>query len=181
MTAGHSDPGSRIVRIDGAATTIFVLVQVLAAALAAKPLLGAAVAVASALFVAGVVIYLWAFLQAVGRSRLEEIDLASLFLLASAPKQIRRSLALWWAIQAATGLATAAARPFSSLAFGILAPMFGGAMAALWAARWGTFPPRGEARSKEQAPSEGGATTAAAPPRRRWFDPVDLDDGDDRA
>ncbi|MGH9282335.1 MAG: hypothetical protein ACRD0S_05305, partial [Acidimicrobiales bacterium] len=39
-------------------------------------------------------------------------------------------------------LVAAGVRPNSSLAFGVLAPLWGQGLAALWAARHGTFPPR---------------------------------------
>ena len=39
-------------------------------------------------------------------------------------------------------VATAAARPFTPLAFGVLAPMFGLGVMGLWGAKFGTFPPR---------------------------------------
>jgi hypothetical protein len=45
-------------------------------------------------------------------------------------------------IQVAVAVATAAARPFSELAFGVLVPLFGMALLALWSARHGTFPRR---------------------------------------
>jgi hypothetical protein len=63
-------------------------------------------------------------------------------------------------------VATAAARPFSSLAFGILAPMFGLALLALWGAVHGRFPPR-------VAPATP-ATTPATPDETD----ADSDDGE---
>jgi hypothetical protein len=45
--------------------------------------------------------------------------------------------------QTAIALGTAAARPFTSVAFGILVPMFGLGLAGLWGARHGRFEARG--------------------------------------
>ena len=46
------------------------------------------------------------------------------------------------AAQAVVAVATAAVRPYSPLAFGILVPLWGLGLAGLWAARHGTFPQR---------------------------------------
>ena len=44
--------------------------------------------------------------------------------------------------QVVVAVATAAARPYSSLSFGILAVMWGLGMIGLWGARYGAFQPR---------------------------------------
>jgi hypothetical protein len=51
--------------------------------------------------------------------------------------------------------AAAALRPFTSLAFGILVPMWGLALAGVWGARHGTFGPRvvAEPRRSRTSPS----------------------------
>jgi hypothetical protein len=107
-------------------------------------LLWPAVAVDLVLFLAGCVIFLYAYLRGIGRSRDEGVTLAGLFFLAerAAPKPIAYALRLLLAAQVVVAVATAAVRPFSSLAFGILTPMFGLAMLALWGAVHGRFPPR---------------------------------------
>jgi hypothetical protein len=46
------------------------------------------------------------------------------------------------AIQVVVAVTTASIRPFTTLAFGILVPMFGIGMNGLWAARHGRFGPR---------------------------------------
>jgi hypothetical protein len=46
------------------------------------------------------------------------------------------------AAQVVVAVATAAARPFTTLAFGVLVPVFGVGLNGLWAARHGRFPPR---------------------------------------
>ena len=46
-------------------------------------------------------------------------------------------------------LGAAIARPYSSLAAGTLTPLYGLALCGLWAARYGTFPPRPPARPEK--------------------------------
>ncbi len=95
------------------------------------------------LLLGGVVAMGLAFARAVGRSRDELVDVAGLFLLlGSAPRRTR--LALWVAVgvQTAVGLAGAAARPYTSLAFGVLAPLWAYGLTVLWNAVHGAFPPR---------------------------------------
>lgn len=84
-----------------------------------------------------------AFAKAIGRSRTELIDVPGLFLLlGSAPRRTR--LLLWGAVAASTaiGVATAASRPYTSLAFGVLAPLWAYGLAVLWNATHGAFPDR---------------------------------------
>lgn len=106
------------------------------------------------LFAAGCVAFLAAYARAVGRSRAEEIGVASLFFLSGgfAPTSVRRSFMVALTVQVVVGLAAAAARPFTPLAFGVLVPVFGLGLAGLWASRFGAFgaravaagsPPRG--------------------------------------
>jgi hypothetical protein len=46
------------------------------------------------------------------------------------------------AVEILVALTTASVRPFTSLAFGVLAPVYGLALAGLWGAQYGTFKPR---------------------------------------
>lgn len=139
-------PGALIVRVDLWATVVFTLVSVGAAVWSG--LLVPAVAVDLGLFLAGCLAFAFAYLRAIGRSREETISLAGLFFLVGgvAPAAIARWLWGLVAVQAVVAVATAAARPFSSLAFGVLAPMFGLALLGLWGALHGRFPAREEAR-----------------------------------
>ena len=108
-----------------------------------------ALVVALVLFAAGCVCFLWGFGVAVSRSRTDEIGIGGLFFLAgSAPASVRRPLLTALAIQVVVAFATAAVRPFTSLAFGILVPVFGLGITGLWGARHGTFPAR---RAKDHA------------------------------
>jgi hypothetical protein len=95
------------------------------------------------LLAGGVVAAVVAFLRAIDRSRTELVDVAGLFLLiGSAPRRTRRWL--WGSVAASTlvGLGGAVARPYTSLAFGVLAPMGPYGLTVLWNAIHGAFPDR---------------------------------------
>jgi len=106
------------------------------------------------LFVIGSGAFLWAYGLAVGRSRYDAIGVGGLFFLqGSAPSQVRVALMVALATQVAISLAAAGIRPFTNVAFVVLAPVFGLGQAGLWAARHGEFPervpsrPQGKGRS----------------------------------
>lgn len=103
-----------------------------------------ALAVALCLFTAGMVAFFVALLRAVDRSRLEEFGVLGLFFLegGSAPKPVRRLLLASFLVEALVAFATAAVRPNTSLAFGILVPVYGIALVGLWGARYGHFEAR---------------------------------------
>jgi hypothetical protein len=95
------------------------------------------------LFALGILLFVRTLLVAAERSRREELSVAGIwFLSGSAPPPIRRWLLGAMAVQVVVAFATAAIRPFTALAFGILVPMFGLGLCGLWGARHGTFPPR---------------------------------------
>src|SRR5690606_15741844 len=135
--------GEGLVRLDVRATAVFTVV---AAAAAAFPGVGAyvAVPVALVLFVAGCATFLWAYAVAVGRSRYEQLSLGGLFFLGEdvAPPRVARTMRLALAVQVVAAVAAAAVRPYTAVAFTVLAPMFGLGMMALWGARHGRFPER---------------------------------------
>jgi hypothetical protein len=89
-------------------------------------------------------VFLWSFFLIAGRSRTSQIELAQVWFLSGAPtpRAVRRSLLGAFAVQVVVGLATAAVRPYTSLAAGVLVPMWGLGLCGLWAARHATFPPR---------------------------------------
>lgn len=104
---------------------------------------GPHVVVCTLLLAGGVVAASAAFVRAIGRSRTEVVDVAGLFLLlGSAPRRTRWRL--WGAVAASTviGVGAAAARPYTSLAFGVLAPLWPYGLAVLWNAVHGAFPDR---------------------------------------
>jgi len=114
-----------------------------AAAVATDAGRGLHVVVCTLLLLGGVAASGLAFVRAVGRSRTELVDVAGLFLLlGSAPRGTRRWLWAAVAAQAAVGLATASTRPYTSLAFGVLAPLWSYGLTVLWNATYGAFPPR---------------------------------------
>ncbi|HVF33117.1 MAG TPA: hypothetical protein VM933_08780 [Acidimicrobiales bacterium] len=104
-----------------------------------------AVAVAAALFAAGIGVFFWAYAIAVGRSRTDAIGIGGLFFLAgkdTADPGHKRHLLASLATQTAIALATAGARPFTTLAFGVLVPLYSLALTGLYGARHGRFGPR---------------------------------------
>ncbi|MBW3556864.1 MAG: hypothetical protein KY454_07995 [Actinobacteria bacterium] len=139
--------GKRIVAASWWGTALLTLTAGAAVAdQVARPL---AAAVAIGLNVLGVGIFFWAYAVAVRRSRSDAIGIGGLFFLAGdvAPRPVRRSLLASLVAQVAVGLSTAAARPFTSLAFGVLAPLYGLALIGLWGAKHGRFGSRSEGRS----------------------------------
>ena len=103
-----------------------------------------AAAVAVALFVAGTVAFLVALARAAGRSRTESLSVAGIFFLqGSAPRDVRRHLLASLAVQVIVAFTAAGLRPYTSLAFAILAPTYGLGVAGLWGATRGAYAPRG--------------------------------------
>ncbi len=149
-------PGATLVRASWAGTVALVAVTALAA-LWPDELAVLSAAVSLPLFVLGSVAMLAAFARAVERSRTEAIGMGGLYLLAgSAPPAVQRSMMTSLGVQVAVGLAGAIVRPYTALAFGVLASMWGLGLAGLWGARHGTFEPR--------APGSEAAARRAAPP-----------------
>lgn len=134
--------GRGIVQSAIGATALLAITTALAAADPGS-LAGPALAVALAMFFGGMGALVWSYLVAVGRSRESEIGLAGLYgLSGTAPTAVRVRLlgaAVAQVVIAAIGIAI---RPFSSLAFGFLAVMWGIGLTGLWGARHGAFPPR---------------------------------------
>ena len=136
--------GKSIIRADWWGTAAFVVTAV-PAAIAPEVFRIPAIIVCLVLFAIGCVVFLWAFAISVERSRLEEVSVAGVYLLQqSTPKPVQWHLYGALTIQIAVAIATASARPFTSLAFGILVPMYGLGLSGLWAARYGRFAARTE-------------------------------------
>jgi len=105
-----------------------------------------AAAVSVVLFAVGVVLFLWAFGIAVGRSRTEVLGVGGIYFLAGcAPRPVQWRLLGALAAQVVVSTAVALAHPFTALAFCTLVPMYGLGSAGFWGARYGTFPPRPDA------------------------------------
>jgi hypothetical protein len=137
-SAARDDP---ICRVDVWATGLFVVASALAAAWP-ETFVPLSVPVDLVLFAAGCAAFLWAYVRALGRSRDEAVTVAGLFFLGGdvAPPGHTRLLRAIAGVQGAVAVLAASLRPFTALAFSVLAPMLGLGLMALWAARHGTFP-----------------------------------------
>lgn len=123
-----------------AVTVVFVALTA-AAVVLPGPVRLAAVALDLILFLAGAVLFLAAFVVAVGRSRTETVTLAGTFLLAgTAPAPVRRRFGFLFAVQFVVGLVAASLRPYTAVAFAVLAPMSVLGAMAWWGARHGATP-----------------------------------------
>ena len=139
--------GRRIIAFAWQATALFSVTAIVAAIWPNLFFRVVAVVVALLLFAVGMIVFLVAYLRSIGRSRYEVISVAGVHLMTGgvAPAPVRRSLYGALAVQTVVALATASARPYSSLAFGVLVPLLGLALCGLWSAVCGAFPPRPEA------------------------------------
>ena len=135
--------GRRIIQASWAGTAVFTISSALGVA-APRPFSGLSSTVSAALFAGGCVVFVAAFLLAVRRSRTDDITVAMLFFLmgGGTPRPVRRRLFASLAVEVVVAVAAAAARPFTSQATGVLAPMWGLSLCGLWAARHGRFKPR---------------------------------------
>ena len=149
---------------------------------------------ALALFAVGVFAFLWAYCNAVQRSRTDAIAVSGLYLLLGPPTPTPRapascsgrcSLQLvdrrwsrrWPALDGPDG------RPGTSLALGFLVPMFGFGLNGLWAAYHGRLPePRtlrgsigGRDRMSAMAETASETIQIAAPPERVWEIAADVE------
>lgn len=129
-----------VLRLLTAVTGVFIVVTA-AAVVFPGPVRLAAVVVDLAMFLGGAVLFLAAFLVAVARSRTESVTLAGTFLLSgTAPAAVRRRFTLLFAVQFVVGLVAASLRPYTAVAFSVLAPMSVLGAMAWWGARNGATP-----------------------------------------
>ena len=100
---------------------------------------GVSVAVALVLFFISIGAFAYAFVVAAARSaRGDNIVVANLFFLqGSAPRSVQRAFLLLFVVCALIAAGTVVWAPF-----GVLVPMLPIGLAGVWAARYGTFPPR---------------------------------------
>lgn len=143
--------GGVIVRFDVAATVVFALSAIIAAAVFEGPAMTIAAVISLALFFIGIAAFLWSFWNAVQRSRDEDVAVTQLYLLTGgvAPPRVRTTMLLALCAQCVVGLGTAIARPNApdgspgtSLALGVLVPIFGFGLNGLWAAFHGRYQDR---------------------------------------
>jgi hypothetical protein len=140
----HGDePGAGLVSVSFLGTGALVVTSVAAAA-APDTFAVAYAALSVVLFVVGTGAMLWAYALGVSRSRTELINIPGLFFLAGdvAPRATRRALWIATAVEVVAVVVAASIRPYSEVAFGILAPMFGLGLMSVWGGRYGEFPPR---------------------------------------
>jgi hypothetical protein len=158
--AGHG-----IVRADVVATAVFGVTAVYAAAVFSTTAQWIGAVTAIVLFAIGVFAFLWAYWNAVQRSRTDEISVAQLYFLLGppTPSRVRLAMLLCLFAQVVIAAATTLARPDgpdgnpgSSLAVGFLVPMLGFGLNGLWAAAHGSFLPR--ARPPDESSGGGGVT-----------------------
>jgi hypothetical protein len=138
--------GRRVLSFAWASTVAFALTAIAAAIWPTKFLEIVALIVALVAFAIGLILFLAAYFRAIGRSRYEQISVVGVYLLMGgvAPQPVRRSLLGALALQIVVALSTASARPYSSLAFGVLVPLLGVALCGWWSAAHGVFPERVE-------------------------------------
>jgi hypothetical protein len=161
-----SHQGTVIVRANQIATAVFVISSVYAAVVFTSTAQWIGAIVAMTLFLVGIAAFLWSFWNAVQRSRSEQVAVVQLYLLIGgvAPKPIRRMMNSLLAVQIIAGLATALARPNNadgsagtSLALGVLVPLFGFGLNGLWAAFHGSY----AARNTSETPKSVTASEAS--------------------
>lgn len=143
--AAEPEPGADLVNLDFAVTGVLVATSAAGAALPDD--FGIVHAVASSVaFVVGTGAFLWAYAVGVSRSREEQVTLSGLFFLGGevAPKVTRFRLRLALLVQIVAVVTAAAIRAYTNVAFGVLAPLLGLGLMALWSARHGTFAARPE-------------------------------------
>jgi hypothetical protein len=156
------DSGHSIVLADAVGTAAFVITASIAAIVFSTASQWVGAITAMSLFTVGVFVFLWSFWTVVQRSRIEQIAVTQVYLLVGAPTPpgIRRRMLALLAIQCVTALITALARteqedgsPGTSLAVGVLVPMFGLALNGLWAGQHGVFPSRDDLENLDGASS----------------------------
>lgn len=154
---------SALERINIFGTLIFVVSATLATVVFTPVFRTIGVIVALVLFASGVAAFIWGYFTAVQRSRYDNISVASLYLLLGdvSAVRVRRLMNGCLAIQGSYAIITASARTStdgragSTLAFGVLVPLFGIGLNGLWASRHGTFSPLKNSKSIIPNPSIG--------------------------
>jgi hypothetical protein len=131
--------GRAILRVGWAANVLFALTAVPAVVFDDDTAVAIAIAVALLLFFVSIAAFVYAFAVAAARStRGDNVVVANLFFLqGSAPRPVQRAFLWMFLACLAITVATVAWEPF-----GVLVPMLPIGLAGVWAARYGTFPPR---------------------------------------
>lgn len=136
-------PGAGLVNLTFAGTGLLVGTSVAGAA--APDTFGIVHAVLSCvLFAVGTGGLLWAYALGVSRSRVDLVSIGGLFFLAgdTAPADVRRPFRVALAVETVAVVLAASIRPYTEVAFGVLAPMFAMGLMGTWGGRYGQFPER---------------------------------------
>jgi hypothetical protein len=146
----HEDPipGAGLVNLAFVGTGLLVGTSVAGAA--APDTFGVAHAVLSfLLYTIATGGFLRAYALGVSRSRLDLVNIPGLFFLTgdTAPAQVRRPFRVALAVEIVAVVAAASIRPYTEVAFGILAPMFAMGLMGAWGGRYGRFPLRSATES----------------------------------
>ncbi len=158
VTSDEQRAGDVIVLADVIGTVAFTITAVYAAVVFSTAAQWVGAITAMALFAVGVFAFLWSFWNAVQRSRTEEIGVMQMYFLLGdpTPSRVRRIMLAMLSVQIIVAFVTAFARskaedgsPGTSLAVGVLVPMFGLGLNGLWCAFHGVFPPRADAGSDD--------------------------------
>lgn len=135
-------PGRRLVEASWAGTAVLA-VGVAAGIVALDAVAPAVVALSGSLFVGGSIAFFVGYARAVERSRHEALGIGGIYFMAgSTPRRVRRHMMGSLGAQVALVVLAVATKPFSSLVFTSLAPMWGLGLAGTWSATHGRFPPR---------------------------------------
>ena len=158
--AAATSAGDGIVRANLIATALFGVTAVYAAAVFSTTAQWIGAITAIGLFAVGVFTFLWAYWNAVQRSRTDEISVVQLYFLLGppTPSRVRRTMLLTLFAQVVIAVATTLARPDgpdgnpgSSLAVGFLVPMLGFGLNGLWASVHGAFPAAGRTGRRDES------------------------------
>jgi hypothetical protein len=136
-------PGAGLVNLTFAGTGLLVGTSIAGAA--APDTFGIPHAVLSCiLFAVGTGGLLWAYALGVSRSRVDLVSIGGLFFLAgdTAPANVRRPFRVALAVEIVAVVVAASIRPYTEVAFGVLAPMFAMGLMGTWGGRYGEFPER---------------------------------------
>ena len=136
-----TDAGEFLVRAAVLGTGVFTVTAF--AAVLTEAARGVATVVDAVLFFVGILAFFGAYFRAVLRSRDELLGIGGIYFLSgSAPRRVRVLVLGSLAVQVVVAGATASLRPYTSLAFGMLVPMYGIGVAGLWGAFHGKYPER---------------------------------------
>lgn len=136
-------PGRAILVASWVATAALCVLTA-AAVVAPDEVIGVFFAFSVGAFLAGSALFAADVVLAAARSREAAMGIGGLFFLAgSAPRSVQVQLDVSLGVAVVVALLGAALRPFTPLAFGVLAPVLQLALSGLWGVRHGHFAPRG--------------------------------------